>query len=79
VSNRLSQDAQSYFKAGGMGILIGDGGLSYANEMITEVFYNLVFNDSLSMALDYQNIKNPAYNQDRGPVNILGVRLHASF
>jgi len=79
VSNRLSQDAQNYFKAGGMGILIGDGGLTYANEMISEVFYNLVFNDSLSMALDYQNIKNPAYNQDRGPVNILGVRFHASF
>ncbi len=79
VSNRLSADAQSYFKAGGMGILIGDSGLNYASEMITEVFYNLVFNETLSMALDYQNIKNPAYNQDRGPVNILGVRLHASF
>lgn len=79
VDNRLSADAQSYFKAGGMGILIGDGGLNYAQEMITEVFYNLVFNDTISTALDYQNIKNPAYNQDRGPVNILGVRIHASF
>jgi high affinity Mn2+ porin len=28
---------------------------------------------------DYQRIANPAYNADRGPVNVLSLRLHAEF
>ena len=30
-------------------------------------------------AADYQHITNPAYNADRGPVDIFGGRLHAEF
>ena len=28
------------------------------------------------VTLDYQFITDPAYNRDRGPVSVFGVRLH---
>jgi high affinity Mn2+ porin len=28
------------------------------------------------VTFDYQLIINPAYNRDRGPVSVLGVRVH---
>ena len=31
------------------------------------------------VTFDYQFIVNPAYNRDRGPVSVLGMRLHAQF
>ena len=33
----------------------------------------------MTMTLDYQFIVNPAYNRDRGPVSVIGTRLHAQF
>jgi high affinity Mn2+ porin len=29
--------------------------------------------------LDFQHIANPGYNRDRGPINVLGARVHADF
>jgi high affinity Mn2+ porin len=29
--------------------------------------------------LDYRFIVNPAYNRDRGPVSVLGFRVHAQY
>ena len=77
--NSLSDDAKSYFRAGGMGILIGDGGLNYGNERITELYYNMSLSKNFAVGIDYQYVSNPAYNQDRGPINIFGLRLRASF
>jgi len=77
--NSLSDDAKSYFRAGGMGILIGDGGLNYGNERITELYYNMVLSKNFAVGIDYQFVSNPAYNQDRGPINIFGFRVRASF
>jgi len=34
---------------------------------------------TLALSADYQHISNPAYNADRGPVNVLAGRLHAEF
>jgi high affinity Mn2+ porin len=31
------------------------------------------------LSLDYQFVKNPAYNRDRGAVSIVAVRFHAQF
>jgi high affinity Mn2+ porin len=76
VNNKLSQDAINYFKSGGLGVLIGDGQLNYKDENITEIFYNCNIVKSVFMTLDYQRVQNPAYNKDRGPVNVLGFRLH---
>ena len=81
VANGLSADARAYFSAGGMGILIGDGKLNYALEKIMETYYSYAVPgvDRLMLTLNYQHVVNPAYNQDRGPVNILGARVHKEF
>jgi high affinity Mn2+ porin len=79
VVNGLSTDARQYFAAGGIGILIGDGQQRYAPEKIIETYYSMRLNPHLSLALDYQHANNPAYNRDRGPLDIFGMRLHAEF
>jgi high affinity Mn2+ porin len=33
----------------------------------------------LTAGADYQLIVNPAYARNRGPVSVLGARLHAQF
>ena len=81
VANGLSSDARNYFAAGGMGILIGDGHLNYGSEKIMETYYSYSVHavDHLMLTLDYQYVINPAYNRDRGPVSILGARVHLEF
>jgi high affinity Mn2+ porin len=79
--NGLSSDARSYFAAGGIGILIGDGHLNYGAEKILEGYYAWATPrvEQLTLTLDYQYIANPAYNRDRGPVSIFGLRAHKEF
>jgi high affinity Mn2+ porin len=79
VANGLSGEARDYFSHGGIGILIGDGALSYGAEKIAEVFYSSQLNKQLSLTADLQHANNPAYNRSRGPVQIYGLRLHAEF
>ena len=74
AANGLSGAARNYFAAGGLGILIGDGQLPhYGVEKIMETYYSYSLHaiDHLMLTLNYQYIINPAYNHDRGPVNIL--------
>lgn len=78
--NGLSSQAKAYFAAGGMGILIGDGQLPhYGMEQILEAYYSARLNKYVTVTGDYQFVKNPAYNQDRGPVSVWGLRLHAEL
>ncbi len=79
VVNGLSSSARSYFSAGGLGILIGDGALNYGSERIVEAYYSARVSRALTVGLDYQYVANPAYNRDRGPVSIYGFRAHAEF
>jgi high affinity Mn2+ porin len=79
VNDAISRAAQSYFAAGGIGILIGDGRLNYGTENIIETYYRAKLAGWLSGGMDYQFIANPAYNRDRGPVSVLGAQLHAEF
>lgn len=79
VANALSRIARRYFSAGGLGILIGDGRLNYSTERIAETYYSFQLGSHAVLALDYQHVVNPAYNKDRGPVSIYGVRLHSDF
>ena len=77
VVNGMSGDARDYFAAGGLGILIGDGRLPhYGAETILETYYSLRVRRWLCLGLDYQFIQNPAYNRDRGPVSVVGLRVH---
>jgi high affinity Mn2+ porin len=80
VINALSDSARRYFAAGGIGILIGDGRLpQYGTEDIFETYYSAQLTDWLAASADYQFIANPAYNPQRGPVSVLGLRLHTQF
>ncbi len=79
VVNALSDEARAYFAAGGLGVLVGDGRLRYAPEKIVEFYYALHPFAHLTLTVDYQHVLSPAYNQDRGPVSIYGVRAHAEF
>ena len=80
VSNAVSDSARRYFAAGGLGVLIGDGRLPhYATENIVELYYSVRATSWFTASFDYQFVDNPAYNADRGPVSVLGVRLKAGF
>ena len=77
--NGLSQVRRNYLAAGGFGFFIGDGRLNYRPEAILEVFYNARLAKAAWVTLDWQHILNPAYNADRGPVDVASVRLHTEF
>jgi high affinity Mn2+ porin len=69
----------AYLNAGGLGILVGDGQLPHPGpEQIIETYYSFPLG-ALRATLDYQFFMNPGYNRDRGPVSVLGTRLHAQF
>jgi high affinity Mn2+ porin len=77
--NAISTPAQQYFAAGGLGVLIGDGALSYAGERILETYYRFGFGQTAGFTFDYQHIDNPAYNVARGPISVYGVRYHIQY
>jgi hypothetical protein len=74
--NGISPDHRAYLKAGGYGFIVGDGTLNYGNEFIIETYYSAQLASFLWLSLDYQFVANPAYNKDRGPVHVLGARVH---
>ena len=79
-TSAVSRAARSYLAAGGLGLLIGDGRLTrYRDEQVMEAYYDAQLIKGVNAALDYQLIANPAYNADRGPVFILGMRLRSAF
>ena len=76
LRNALSGIYRQYLAAGGLGYFIGDGKLNYADEQIVETYYSIGFGAGASVTADYQYIRDPAYNADRGPLAIAGLRLH---
>jgi high affinity Mn2+ porin len=80
IDNGISAARERYLNAGGLGILIGDGRLPHPGpEQIIETYYSAAFLKFLHCTLDYQWVNHPAYNRDRGPVSVLGIRVHAEF
>jgi high affinity Mn2+ porin len=80
VVNEISSLRRAYLDAGGLGLLIGDGRLPHAGpETIIETNYDWAAMKGLNLTIDYQFIANPAYNEDRGPVSVLGARLHLQY
>jgi high affinity Mn2+ porin len=80
VSNGISSGHREFLSIGGYGFMIGDGQLPhYSREDIVELFYEVKLFEQLYATFDYQLVANPAYNPDRGPVSLLGARVHVSF
>lgn len=77
--NTLSSDRRKYLEAGGISFFIGDGALNYKPEQLFETYYSLHVWRSTFLTADYQRMKNPAYNADRGPADFFAMRLHAEF
>ncbi|RTL48195.1 MAG: carbohydrate porin [Rhodocyclaceae bacterium] len=77
--NGLSKQRRDYLAAGGISFFIGDGRLNYDAEKIFETFYSLALGRAGSLSVDWQHIRNPAYNADRGPVRVGSLRLHTEF
>lgn len=78
--NAISGDHRAYLARGGYGFIIGDGQLPLpGRENIFETYYAWRALKYLTISPDYQFIANPAYNRDRGPVNVMSLRLHAEI
>lgn len=80
VVNDISNAFKTYLGRGGVGLTVGDGALVHSGpETIFESYYSYALASAVRVSIDYQFIANPAYNRDRGPVSIIGLRLHGAL
>jgi high affinity Mn2+ porin len=79
IFSGASRAQQEFLEAGGLGILNGDGALSYDCEKVMETYYAVPIGKTGQFMLDYQLVCDPAFNSARGPVSIFGARLHFDF
>lgn len=79
AQNELTEQHRNFFAVGGLGILVGDGRLSYKPERIIETYYRAQIIAAVAVSLDYQYVLDPAYNAARGPVSIFAGRIHIAY
>lgn len=79
AANGISHDHRDYLAAGGSGFLIGDGRLHYARERIAEVYYSVKVDKYISLSPDFQYVRHPGYNMDRGPAKFFALRAHVEL
>lgn len=72
----INGDHRDYLARGGYGFMLGDGRLSYAAERVLDFFYSFAPVELGSVSIEIQRFENPAFNRDRGPITVLGARLH---
>jgi hypothetical protein len=75
----ISRAHADYLRLGGVDGFIGDGAINPSTEGVVDAFYGANLDSSIWLSADYQFIFHPAFNADRGPVHVLGARLHAEF
>lgn len=74
--NGISSSQINYLNQGGSSMFIGDGKIAYQGERIMETYYSVRLFKGAYLSADYQYIRNPAYNSDRGPVSFFAMRAH---
>jgi high affinity Mn2+ porin len=80
LDDGISAEREEYLNLGGLGILVGDGKLPHPGaEEAVETYYSIGLVSWAQLTADYQYVRNPAYNRDRGPVSIWAARLHMQF
>lgn len=79
VSSGASASAQKFLEAGGLDIVDGDGALTYGSEKVMEAYYDFPVWKSIHATVDYEFVDHPAFNRDRGPVSVVGLRFHWQF
>lgn len=85
--NGLSGPHRSYLAAGGLGFFLGDGALNYGRERVFETYYRYALPEwgtrlgkvQSAASVGFQQITNPGYNRDRGPVRVISLRWHSEF
>lgn len=75
----LSRDRRAFLAAGGTSFFIGDGALNYRPEDIFEGYYSYKVYKGAWLTVDYQRLQNPAFNADRGPIDVFALRFHAEL
>jgi high affinity Mn2+ porin len=79
VIDGLSSLHRRYLAGGGYGFIIGDGALSYAPEVVGDIYYRAQLAPLIALSAIYQPVINPAYNTARGPVHVFSARLRIAF
>jgi len=79
VVDGLSRLHRLYLAGGGYGFIIGDGQLNYAPEIEGDFYCRVHLTEFIDASVIYQPIFNPAYNRDRGPVQVFSGRVHVAF
>jgi hypothetical protein len=86
ASNTISATHRAYLAAGGCGFMLCDGRLNYGREQLMEIYYRLqrIWPEDpgpvrWQLGPDFQLIRNPGYNRDRGPVTFWALRLHVEY
>ena len=77
--NALSRGHHDYLAAGGCGFLLCDSRLAYGHEEIAEIYYAIQLLPHVTLSPDFQFIRNPGYNRDRGPARFIGIRAHLEY
>jgi len=75
-ANGLGDPHADYLARGGLGFELGDGRLHYRPETIVELYYLVKPLSWIALTADYQLLVDPGSNRDRGPVSVVGVRVH---
>ncbi|HEY2007564.1 MAG TPA: carbohydrate porin [Rhizomicrobium sp.] len=79
VISGISQANQRFLNAGGLGIELGDGAISYSPEKALETYYDLELWKGIHGTFDYQLFVDPGANTTRGPASVFGIRMHAEI
>jgi high affinity Mn2+ porin len=79
VIDGLSTEHRDYLADGGTGFTLGDGRLDYGTEKIFETYYSAALCPHVWLSPDFQFIRDPGYNRDRGPAKFAALRLHLEY
>lgn len=75
----ISNAHARYLGLGGIDGFVGDGRIHPTSENALDMFYSFNYLKVFWFSGDYQRVANPAFNADRGPVNIFSVKIHGEF
>lgn len=75
----ISKAHADFLALGGVDGFVGDGRITPAAELVLEVFYSVNVFSSLWVSGSFLHVANPAFNADRGPVEIFGLKVHAEL
>jgi hypothetical protein len=75
----ISREHAEYLRSGGVDGFIGDGSIKPGMESAVDLFYSVSLRKAFWLTGDFQHIANPAFNADRGPVNVFSVKIHGEF